>query len=127
MRPATTLADLTVALGSGTTESLRSVQCQASTDYCWATGANEVVVRTPNTPTTTWSVKTSGAKLFDELLTYKYLKPGASNTILIQAIDRDSPLRGYQTSFTLTVGAGQDSTINYGLTRCGYGGAVCTP
>jgi len=129
IRSATSLADLTVGLTSGTTQSLRSVACQPSTDYCWATGTDETVVRTPNTPTSTWTFQTSGAKLFDELLTFKYLKPGVSNTILIQAVDRASPLRGYQTSFSLTVGAGKDSTINYGLTRCGYGGLTpsCTP
>jgi hypothetical protein len=90
------------------------------------TGGNEIVVGTTNG--TTWMHQSKGAKLFDQLLTYKYLRPSVSNTILIQAIDRPSPLRGYQTSFSITVGAGQDSTVSYGLTRCGYGGATppCT-
>ncbi len=62
-----------------------------------------------------------GARLFDALLTYKYLKPGKSHTILVEAIDRVSPsLRGYQKSFSLTPGAGQDITISHELIRCGH-------
>lgn len=127
MRSATALADLTQALSTGTTESLRSVQCEGITNNCWSIGSNEVVIRSTNV--TSWVQKSSGAKLFEQKLAYKYLRPGISNTVLLQAIDRQSPLRGYQVSASVTVGAGQDSTITYGLTRCGYGGATpaCTP
>lgn len=70
-----------------------------------------------------------GARTFDQTLTYKYLRPHQSSTILMQAMDRDSPLRGYQTSITLVIGAGRDSTIVSPMTRCGYGGSTpaCTP
>jgi photosystem II stability/assembly factor-like uncharacterized protein len=62
-----------------------------------------------------------GAKTFDQLLTYKYLKPNQSHTILFQAIDQASPLRGYQGSRTVIIGAGKDSTIVQPITKCGYG------
>lgn len=62
----------------------------------------------------------SGAKIFDQMLAYKYLKPGQPHTVILQAIDRDSPLRGYQKQINLTVGAGVDSTITEKLARCGH-------
>lgn len=77
---------------------------------------------------TTWNALFAGgmpgARIFDEVLTYKYLKPGKPHTILVEAIDRAPPsLRGYQSSFVLTVGAGQDTTILQPLTRCGHNGS----
>lgn len=79
---------------------------------------------------TTWNALFAGgmpgARIFDQILAYKYLKPGKSHTILVEAIDRVSPsLRGYQASFSLTPGAGQDITILQPLTRCGHVTANC--
>lgn len=68
---------------------------------------------------------TPGARTFDQMLAYKYLRPGQSHTITLEAIDRVSPLRGYQTSFALTAGAGQDTTIHRPLTACGGSNPAC--
>lgn len=61
----------------------------------------------------------SGAKIFDRMLAYKYFKPGQQHTVQLQAIDRDSPLRGYQSTIQLMIGAGVDSTVVSPLTPCG--------
>jgi hypothetical protein len=46
----------------------------------------------------------------------------------MQAMDRDSPLRGYEKQVILNIPAGKDTTLNnVGLTRCGYSGPACTP
>lgn len=71
-----------------------------------------------------------GAKTFDEVLTYKYLKPNQANTVLLEAIDDLSlPLRGFQATRSVTVGAGVDSTMSSPMTRCGYGTPIpaCVP
>ena len=60
-----------------------------------------------------------GARIFNEVLSYKYLKPGQSHKILVEAIDRASPLRGYQAEFLVTVGAGKDTTVTRSLAPCG--------
>jgi photosystem II stability/assembly factor-like uncharacterized protein len=120
------LGDLDEGVNTGTTETLWGLQCYDETNNCWAVGGGEMVLRTRTASVSGWTQKSGGAKTFNELLAYKYLKPGQANTVLIQAIDRASPLRGYQSSLTLTLGAGQDSTLTTGLSRCGYGGPACT-
>lgn len=92
-------------------------------------GGTQSLLKTVNGGTS-WSgssVGVSGERTFDQTLTWKYLRPGQSHSIVMEAIDRASPLRGYQSSLTLTPGAGQDSTILSPLTRCGYGGPTCVP
>lgn len=127
IRTGTSYGNLSGSLSSGTTEKLSGVVCFSTVDVCWAVGGNETVQRTLNG--TTWAERNSGAKLFEKMLFYKYLRSGVSNSVRIQAIDRESPLRGYQSSFNLVVGAGVDSTIHAPLTRCGTGYPVpaCTP
>jgi photosystem II stability/assembly factor-like uncharacterized protein len=115
------------ALSSGTTETLRGIQCSGASVACWTVGTNETVLKSANG--TSWAAQGGGVREFDELLAYKYLKPGVSATVVLQAIDQVSPVRGYQATLSLNVGAGVDSTVNTGLTRCGYGGSTpaCAP
>jgi len=91
-------------------------------------GGSDALYATSNGGTT-WTPKFAGgmpgSRLFDEMLAWKYLRPGQSHTVVLQAIDRISPLRGYQSTMTITVGAGQDTTITTALTPCGRGGPVC--
>jgi photosystem II stability/assembly factor-like uncharacterized protein len=129
IRSNTSFGDLVNAKTSNTVQPLRAIQCQGITNNCWTTGGNETVVRSTDGTGTTWVVKSTGPKLFDLNLVTKYLKPGVSNTVNLQAIDRSSPLRGYQANYTFTLSPGQDSTITTTLGKCGYGGATptCTP
>jgi photosystem II stability/assembly factor-like uncharacterized protein len=115
------------ALSSGTSETLRGIQCSGGSVACWTVGTNEAVLKSTNG--TSWTVQGGGVRDFDELLAYKYLKPGVSATVVLQAIDQVSPLRGYQATLSLNMGAGVDSTLQTGLTRCGYGGSTpaCAP
>jgi photosystem II stability/assembly factor-like uncharacterized protein len=123
------IGDLDQGVSTGTTETLSGLQCQGLTNNCWAVGGNGIVLRTTTAAVGGWTHKSSGTKSFDKWLAYKYLKPGVTNTVLMEAIDRESPLRGYQASISLTLGAGQDSTLNSAMTRCGYGGLTpaCSP
>jgi len=121
------LGDLNLGVSTGTTETLWGLQCLGVTNNCWAVGGDETVLRTTTAAVNGWTTKSSGGvRIFDKLLTFKYLKPGQANTVVIQAIDRESPLRGYQSTVNLTLGAGIDSTITAGMTRCGYGGPACS-
>lgn len=62
-----------------------------------------------------------GLRVFDKLLAYKRLKPGVPHQVILDAVDRFTlPMRGYQSVFELTVGAGVDSTIKVELVRCGH-------
>ncbi len=77
---------------------------------------------------TTWNPLTSGTKLFDTLLTYKYLKPNKPDTILMDAMVKFGlPLKGYQKSIIVNLAPGKDSTMTPGggLVKCGYEGPVC--
>ena len=126
LRSVTAITQSWAALASNTDESLRSVFCSGTGSLCWATGSNAAVIATTNG--TTWTDKTAGAKTFDELLAYKFLKPGVSHTIILGAIDQTSlPLRGYQGAATVIIGAGQDSTIDLSLARCGGSAPACIP
>lgn len=115
------------SLASNTSETLRGFQCSGGAVACWAVGANETIVKSVNG--TNWTTQGAGVRTFDELLAYKYLKPGVSTTVVLQAIDQVSPLRGYQATLSLNMGAGVDSTLRAGLARCGYGGSTpaCAP
>ena len=78
-----------------------------------------------STTGTSWTKNSVGTKSFDMLLTYKYLKPNVSHTLLMDAIDSLSgPLRGYQASKTVLLTPGKDTTVtpNVSLTKCGYSG-----
>jgi len=92
-------------------------------------GGTQSMLATTNggTAWTSTFVGVLGARTFDEILTYKYLRPGQPHVILMEAMDRTSPLRGYQSTLALTIGAGIDSTLLSPMTRCGYGGPTCTP
>jgi photosystem II stability/assembly factor-like uncharacterized protein len=113
---------------SNTTTTLKSVSFR-NTNTGFVVGGTQSLLTTTNGGTTWGSsfVGVSGAATFDQTLTFKYLRPGQAHSILMEAIDRESPLRGYQSSFSLTVGAGLDSTLVSPMTRCGYGGPNCTP
>ncbi len=74
---------------------------------------------------TTWSHALVGTKSFDMLLTYKYLTPNISHTVLMDAMDTlSTPMRGYQATKTISISAGKDTTITptTGLSKCGYSG-----
>jgi photosystem II stability/assembly factor-like uncharacterized protein len=74
---------------------------------------------------TTWTHNLIGTKSFDMLLTYKYLQPNISHTLLMDAIDTlAGPLRGYQASKTVLITPGKDTTITAtsSLSKCGYSG-----
>jgi photosystem II stability/assembly factor-like uncharacterized protein len=127
-------SDPWLALNGTVTDAIRGIHCAGSValqDWCWFTGENEMVLRANgiNVQAKDLYMQTAGSKIFDVRLSSKYLKPGVANTVLIQAIDRDKdlPLRGYEKTLTVTVGAGQDSTLNTQLLPCGYGGGACTP
>jgi photosystem II stability/assembly factor-like uncharacterized protein len=97
-----------------------------STTAGYAVGGLESVLGTTNG--TAWSLRTSGTRQFDTLLTYKYLKPNQPHTLLLDAMVQFSlPLKGYQQAVTLNIGAGKDTTLLPGtyLARCGYGGPAC--
>ena len=95
-----------------------------SATAAYAVGDIENVIAT--TDGSTWSLKTSGTKVFDTLLTYKYLTPNVSHTLLIDAMIQFGSLKGYQKSVTLNIRPGKDTTVtpNSALTKCGYGGAT---
>jgi hypothetical protein len=107
-------------------ETLRGVHCVATVNTdCWMVGARESILRNTAPNSFPWTLMSMGAKRFDFTLFSKYLRPGITDTVIIQAIDRTTPTwRGYQKILGISVGAGQDSTIDVGLTRCGYGGAT---
>jgi len=79
---------------------------------------------------TSWNLQPIGTKSFDMLLTYKYLKPNVSHTLILDAIDTlSSTLRGYQATKTITLSPGKDTTLtpNSSLTKCGYITPACSP
>jgi hypothetical protein len=111
-------------------QSLKSISCITGNVTCWMVGRNEYVMRSEVPLTnTSWNALSFGAKKFDFTLSSKYLRPGVIDTVILQAIDRASPLRGFEKRLGINIGAGVDSTINTGMTRCGYGGATpaCRP
>jgi photosystem II stability/assembly factor-like uncharacterized protein len=113
---------------SGTTVTIKRADFRNNNNG-FVIGGTQTLLSTSNSGST-WSpilVGVAGARTFDETLTYKYLRPGQAHSILMEAIDRNAPLRGYQSSMTLTIGAGVDSTMLSPLTRCGYGGPACAP
>jgi hypothetical protein len=92
----------------------------------FAVGGLETIIGTLNGNPSV--VQTSGTKQFDTLLTYKYLKPKVSHTVLLDAMTGFTlPLKGYQKTVAINLGPGKDTTIipNGYLSKCGYGGAVC--
>lgn len=128
LRSVTAITQSWAALTSKTTADILSLHCNGTGNACWMSGDNSAILATTNG--TTWVDKTAGAKTFDQPLAYKYLRPGIAHTIILGAIDRpDLPLRGYQGTVTLTLGAAKDSTLDIPLVRCGYGGATpaCVP
>lgn len=114
---------------SGTSTDLRSAFFTTSRRG-YVVGGGESLVTTSNGGAT-WayqSLATPGAKLFDKLLAWKYLKPGRTHAVLLQAADRASPMRGYEASLDLTIGAGRDSTLLAPMKRCGLVDSLpCTP
>jgi len=111
-------------------EKLKGVHCATGNTTCWVVGGRELVMRNLFAPTdSNWNLMSLGAKRFDHTMYSKYLRPGVTDSVIIQAIDRLSPLRGYEKRLGINVGAGQDTTINAGMTRCGYGGLTpaCRP
>jgi hypothetical protein len=115
-----------ISLSGNLPQAFRGVNCAGGSADCWTVGDDETVLRTTNG--TDWYQQTSGAKIFDKLLTYKRMRAGTADTVLMQAMDRDSPLRGYEKQVILNIPAGKDTTLNnVGLTRCGYSGPACTP
>jgi photosystem II stability/assembly factor-like uncharacterized protein len=116
-----------VAQNTKTTESLRGVNCFPQQDTCLFVGTNETVVKTDDGASTQYVHKSSGARRFDKELTYKALPTRKPTIISLQAIDRNSPLRGFEFVDTLTFTPGQDTTINVRLTQCGGTRPACTP
>lgn len=111
-------------------ENLKGVHCATGNATCWVVGNRELVMRNLFAPSdSNWNLMSLGAKRFDYTMFSKYLRPGTMDSVVIQAIDRPSPLRGYEKRLGISIGAGQDTTINAGMTRCGYGGATpaCRP
>jgi photosystem II stability/assembly factor-like uncharacterized protein len=92
----------------------------------YAVGGLETIVGTVNGGPLV--LQNEGAKQFDTLLTYKYLRPKMSHTVLLEAMTRYTlPLKGYQKVVSINLSPGMDTTIIPGssLTKCGYGGTVC--
>ena len=105
-------------------QSMRGVDF-TSTTTGYAVGGLETILGTTASGAP-WTIKTSGTKMFDTLLTYKYLKPGVSHTVILDAMINTSSLKGYQGVQSINVASGRDSTINLPVTKCGYGGATPT-
>ncbi len=119
----TTDATAWTVVTSGTSQNLTAVWW--STNGSVGTLIGEVGSMVTSANGTTWTKKSVGTKSFDMLLTYKYLKPNVSHTLLMDAIDTLSgPLRGYQASKTVLLTPGKDTTVtpNASLTKCGYSG-----
>jgi photosystem II stability/assembly factor-like uncharacterized protein len=110
-----------------TTESLRAVNCFPQQDTCLFAGTNETVVKTEDGASAVYVHKSAGARRFDKELVYKALPTRKPTIVILQAIDRNSPLRGFEFVDTLTFGAGQDTTINVRLKQCGGTKPACTP
>lgn len=110
-------------------EKLKGVHCATGNATCWVVGGRELVMRNLFAPTdSNWNLMSLGAKQFDHTMYSKYLRPGVTDSVIIQAIDRLSPLRGYEKRLGINVGAGQDTTINAGMTPCGYDATpACRP
>lgn len=94
-------------------------------------GGTESILETTNGGAT-WSglfVGVPGERQFDRLLTYKRLRPGVPQQVILDAMERfNPPLRGFQAVLDLTVGAGVDSTINVRMSRCGHVDSLpCVP
>ncbi len=115
------------ARSSGTTNNFDGVAWTSNDNAGVAVGAYSTIDYTTNY--TSYVLHTFGTKSFDLSLTYKYLSPNVSHTLLMQAIDTlQGTLRGYQVSKTLLLSPGKDTTVtpNAGLTQCGAS-PVCTP
>lgn len=110
-----------------TTESLRAVNCFPQQDTCLFVGTNESVIKTDDGASSVYVFKSSGARRFDKELVYKALPTRKPTIVTLQAIDRNSPLRGFEWVDTLTFGAGQDTTIHVRLRQCGGTKPACTP
>jgi photosystem II stability/assembly factor-like uncharacterized protein len=115
------------AQSSGTEQTLRAVVSTNNT-VAHAAGATATVVNTANGGTA-WTPMYLGTKVFDKLLTYKYLTPSVTHTLILGAIDTlDGPLRGYQATLTLHSAAGLDTTVpSASLVACGGSNPACIP
>lgn len=101
----------------------------------WIVGSGGGIRYTTDTGNT-WTAQTVGVNgafypgTFDQSLSYKYLTPNVSHTLLLQAIDTTAgPLRGYEATRTVNLSPGKDSTLSTtSLDKCGYSGyPACTP
>ena len=119
-----------VPQNSGTSIDLRWVNFRDA-NRGFIIGGTESILETGNggSDWTGLFVGVPGDREFDRLLTYKYLRPGQSQQVVLEAMDRFSlPLRGYQSVLNLTVGAGQDTTVNAAMSRCGHVDSLpCAP
>ena len=115
-----------IAQTSGTDQSLTSIDA-ISTSAAHIVGLTTVIVNTANGGTN-WIAQFSGTKSFDQSLTYKYLKPGVSHTVIMDAMDTlAGALRGYQAVKTINISPGKDTTITpaSSMVACGGTNAVC--
>jgi hypothetical protein len=125
----TTNATAWTLRSTGTTQNLYGIAWTTNGSGGAAVGGMGAVVTSTNG--TAWTLAWNGAKSFDEKLTYKYLTPNVSHTLVMQAIDVESgTLRGYQATKTLFLAPGKDTTVTpaSSMTKCGYGGVTpaCT-
>lgn len=115
---------------AGTTENLYGIAWTTNSSGSVAVGGRGALATSSNG--TAWNLAWYGTKSFDETLAYKYLTPDVPHTLIMQAIDVESgTLRGYQSSRTILLAPGKDTTVTpaSGLVQCGYGGVTpaCTP
>ncbi len=117
------------ALTSGTTEPLQAVVFPSTATTGYAVGGRTTILGTANSGTS-WIQENQGAREFDTLLTYKYLRPGIPHTVILDAVDTlAGALRGYQATLALDVSTGKDTTVGSAtsLIQCGGTHAACTP
>jgi len=112
---------------SGTSQNLLTVMATSATAV-YAAGFTSTLLNTSNGGTG-WTLKYFGTKTFDHLLSYKYLKPNVSHTLIMDAMDTlSTTLRGYQKVVSLNLATGVDTTItpSGGLVACGGSQPACT-
>ena len=119
----TTNASSWTATSISTTKNLKSIWWTANSSAAAIVG--EVATVLNSTTGTSWTFNPYGTKSFDQLLTYKYLTPNVSHTLLLDAIDTLSGnARGFQASKIVLLSPGKDTTVtpNTAMTKCGYAG-----